>query len=112
MDGIAHSLEVYYGARDNKELITVFFTPGRGARSLLLSADGGNYAPAGFIENTHVHGIGEIPDSRFLPFKCIFYGIDEGADHDVLFSGGCDYILHFTLHRGVIDLSGHPAGLR
>jgi hypothetical protein len=27
MDGIAHSLEVYYGARDNKELITVFFTP-------------------------------------------------------------------------------------
>jgi hypothetical protein len=87
MDGIAHSLEVYYGARDNKELITVFFTPGRGVRSLLLSADGSNYAPAGFIENTHVHGIGEVLDSRFLPFKfkCIFYGIDEGADHDVLF---------------------------
>ena len=55
MDGIAHSLEVYYGARDNKELITVFFTPGRGARSILLSADGGNNASAGFRENTHVH---------------------------------------------------------
>jgi len=27
MDGIAHSLKVYYGARDNKELITVFFAP-------------------------------------------------------------------------------------
>jgi hypothetical protein len=27
MDGIAHSLEVFCGARDNKELITVFFAP-------------------------------------------------------------------------------------